>query len=193
MSERRFLTTLPSGQRLSLWQIDITTVATDAIVNAANAGLSHGGGVAGAIVRKGGSIIQEESDRIGRVRTGEAAMTTAGTLPAKAVIHAVGPMWEEREPTKGDLQLESAVKAALEIAHRQNFESIAFPAISSGIFRFPKIRCAQVMTDAIVTWAEANSESSLQDLRFAINDDGTVGVFESYLVSRFGESNTAAS
>lgn len=121
---------------------DITTLEVDAIVNAANTELQHGGGVAGAIARRGGPSIQEESDRIGFVPTGGAAPTGAGDLPAKWVIHAVGPRMGEGDE---DRKLESATRAALECAVQLGAESLAFPAISAGIFGFPMDRCARIM------------------------------------------------
>jgi O-acetyl-ADP-ribose deacetylase len=181
MSEKRFQTTLPTGHSLSLWKADITEVMVDAIVNAANSGLVHGGGVAGAIVRKGGEIIQTESDRVGTVRVGEAAITTAGRLPAKAVIHAVGPSWPGKGPEECDRLLASATRASLEIAREKGLQSIAFPAISSGIFGFPKIRCAQVMTQAIQDWVDAHPDDGPRDIRFTIIDDPTVAFFETEL------------
>lgn len=131
---RRRSVTLSSGHILSLWHGDITEESVDAIVNAANDGLVHGGGVAGAIVRKGGYVIQDESDRIGRVPTGSAAITGAGSLAAKHVIHAVGPVWNGRTPEENDRLLASATTSALEIARERDLLSIAFPAVSSGIF-----------------------------------------------------------
>lgn len=121
---------------------DITTLEVDAIVNAANTALQHGGGVAAAIARRGGPSIQEESNRIGFVPTGRAAPTGAGDLPAKWVIHAVGPRMGEGDE---DRKLESATRAALECAVEIGAESIAFPAISAGIFGFPMDRCARIM------------------------------------------------
>ncbi len=129
---------------------DITTAPVDAIVNAANSHLQHGGGVAGAIVRKGGSIIQEESDRIGYVPVGEAAMTTAGRLPAKHVIHTVGPRWGEGDE---EMKLRSAVRNTLELAEKQSFATIAMPAISAGIFGFPKDRCSRIILEEIAGFA----------------------------------------
>jgi O-acetyl-ADP-ribose deacetylase len=186
MCEKRFETVLPTGHHLSLWRADITEVAVDAIVNAANFGLVHGGGVAGAIVRKGGEIIQTESDRIGTVRVGKAAVTTAGRLPAKAVIHAVGPSWPGKGPEECDRLLASATRAALQIAYEKRLRSIAYPAISSGIFGFPKVRCAQVMTQAVQDWCAENPDAEPRDIRFTIIDEPTVGFFETEWRTRFG-------
>lgn len=169
---------LPSGHILSLWHGDITEETVDAIVNAANDGLVHGGGVAGAIVRKGGYVIQDESDRIGRVSTGSAAITGAGSLAAKYVIHAVGPVWSGRTPEENDRLLASATISALEIARERGLQSISFPAISSGIFGFPKDRCAAVMLQAVRDWTNAHPAENPRDIRFTIIDEETVTVFE---------------
>ena len=181
----RFEVTLPSGHQLSLRKGDITNEVVGAIVNAANSGLSHGGGVAGAIVRKGGPTIQEESDRIGKVKTGSAAMTGAGGLPALHVIHAVGPVWRGQSPEESDRLLASATTAALEIARKNGLKSIAFPAVSSGIFGFPKHRCAEVMVGAVIEWVGEHPDEEPHDLRFTIIDEPTVGFFEEVLHTRF--------
>src|SRR5687768_5085782 len=125
---------------------DITTLEVDAIVNAANSHLQHGGGVAAAIVRRGGPQIQQESNRIGYVPVGNAAVTSGGNLPCKYVIHAVGPRMGEGDE---DRKLRDATISALERAEELRIKSIALPAISSGIFGFPMDRCAAVMLQAI--------------------------------------------
>jgi putative ATPase len=183
-----FETLLPSGQSLSLRHGDITDEAVDAIVNAANVGLIHGGGVAGAIVRKGGPSIQIESLRVRRPKTGEAAITGAGRLAAKHVIHAVGPVWRGSTPEHNDELLASATFAALEIARGRGLQSIAFPAISSGIFGFPKDRCAHVMVKAILNWTDAHLDDPPRDLRFTIIDAETVRVFRFVLEAVLGSS-----
>jgi O-acetyl-ADP-ribose deacetylase len=129
---------------------DITEAPVDALVNAANSHLQHGGGVAGAIVRKGGSIIQKESDLIGYVPVGESALTTAGTLPARYVIHTVGPRWGEGNE---EAKLRSAVRSALDLAEQKGFTTIAMPAISAGIFGFPKDRCAHIILGEVAAFA----------------------------------------
>lgn len=159
---------------ITLKQGDLTEEDADAIVNAANDGLCHGGGIAGAIVRKGGQIIQDESDRLGRVKTGSAAITCAGKLKCRWVIHAVGPVWPGgRTPEENDRLLASCVAASLEIAREKNLRSVALTAISSGIFGFPKDRCARVIFDALDAWAGAEPS----DLRVVILDDPTYAVF----------------
>jgi O-acetyl-ADP-ribose deacetylase (regulator of RNase III) len=123
---------------------DITEERTDAIVNAANERLRHGGGVAGAISRKGGPSIQAESDAIGFVPTGNAVVTGAGLLSASCIIHAVGPVWHGGAHGEDEL-LASAVRESLLRASERGLRSVAIPAVSSGIFGFPKDRCASVM------------------------------------------------
>ncbi|MCS7252776.1 MAG: macro domain-containing protein [Armatimonadota bacterium] len=175
---------LPSGHLLQLVHGDITEERVDAIVNAANSYLKHSGGVAGAIVRKGGKVIQEESDKIGYVPVGEVAMTTAGALPAKAVIHAVGPQWGEGNE---DEKLKSAVYKSLKMADEKGFESIALPAISAGIFGFPKDRCAAVILQTITEFCSEHKDSKLRIIRITIIDEPTLRPFLNKFIERFGE------
>ena len=155
---------------------DITLRNVDAIVNAANKHLQHGGGVAGAIVRKGGSIIQEESDRIGYVPTGNAALTSGGMLKARYVIHAVGPRMGEGDE---DMKLRRAVQQTLQLAAEHGLRSISMPAISSGIFGFPKNRCAVILVGEAVKFVQMNQSSSLQIIEFCIFDEETLAHFQS--------------
>src|SRR5512134_1487909 len=131
-----------AGRTLELIEGDITEMDTDAIVNAANARLVLGGGVAGAIRRKGGPQIQEECDRIGGAFVGGAVITTGGKLKARHVIHAVGPRMGEGNE---DEKLRNATLNSLRVADENHLKSIAFPAISTGIFGFPIQRCAEIM------------------------------------------------
>jgi O-acetyl-ADP-ribose deacetylase (regulator of RNase III) len=153
---------------------DITERAVDVIVNAANSYLKHGGGVAGAIVRKGGGIIQKESDKIGFVPVGSSVITGAGKLPCKAVIHAVGPkMGEGNEEAK----LRSSVSSSLTLASERNFRSISMPAISSGIFGFPKDRCAEILVEEVKKYLMGN-DTSLEIIEFCVIDDETTDYFK---------------
>jgi O-acetyl-ADP-ribose deacetylase (regulator of RNase III) len=153
---------------------DITQRNVDAIVNAANSYLKHGGGVAGAIVRRGGEIIQKESDKIGYVPVGSAAVTTAGKLACKAVIHAVGPrMGEGNEDSK----LKNAIQNILRLATEKNYSSISIPAISSGIFGFPKDRCAKILISESKNFVKEN-QTSLNLIEFCIFDDETYNHFQ---------------
>lgn len=163
-----------AGKTLRLIQGDITHRDVDAIVNAANSSLQHGGGVAGAIVRKGGKVIQDESDRISPVPVGRAAITGAGKLPAKFVIHAVGPRMGEGDE---DNKLRSAVNSSLRLASERKLSTISFPAISSGIFGFPKARCARLLVEEAAKFLEKRQDSSLTVVEFCIYDDEMLGYF----------------
>jgi len=174
------------GKKLRLVQGDITEREVDAIVNAANSYLQHGGGVAGAIVRKGGQIIQEESDRIGFVPVGNAAVTIGGRLPAKFVIHTVGPRMGEGDE---DNKLASAVRSSLLQASQRGLKSISVPAISSGIFGFPKDRCAMILVREAVRYIKENEDSSLEIIEFCIHDDVTLGYFK----KEFDKANALSS
>ena len=154
---------------------DITERDVDAIVNAANSHLQHGGGVAGAIVRKGGQIIQDESDKIGFVPVGNAAITTAGKLPSRFVIHAVGPRMGEGDE---DNKLKNAVLSSLMRASDKGLKSISMPAISSGIFGFPKDRCASILVNEANRFLQGHKDTSLGIVEFCIFDDLTLGYFK---------------
>ncbi|MGH8958230.1 MAG: macro domain-containing protein [Acidimicrobiia bacterium] len=139
---------------IAVVQGDLTQQHVDAIVNAANEYLEHGGGVAGAIVRAGGEIIQEESDRWvtenGPVQAGQAAVTGAGNLPARKVIHVVGPRY--RAGQDNAVLLRQAVEAALDAAKNNGCRSIAFPAISAGTFGYPRAEASVVIARSIREW-----------------------------------------
>jgi len=151
---------------------DITEEDTQAIVNAANARLQHGGGVAGAIVRKGGTIIQNESDRIGYVPVGSAAITTAGNLKTNFVIHAVGPRMGEGDE---DEKLRDATRNSLRLADAEGIHTIAFPAISTGIFGYPIERCATIMLETFQQYC--SGETSLKEIRMCLFDQEALQVF----------------
>ncbi len=175
-------TPLTAEIQLKLIQGDITRETVDAIVNAANSYLKHGGGVAGAIVRAGGSIIQKESDKIGYVPVGNAAMTNAGKLPAKYVIHAVGPRWGEGDE---DEKLKNAVKNSLRLAEKHALHSVSLPAISSGIFGFPKDRCARVMLKAIRDFVNEEHPKHLKEIRLCLHDQSTLNAFVTEFQKQF--------
>ncbi|MDD5066650.1 MAG: macro domain-containing protein [bacterium] len=158
-----------------LKQGDITEERVDAIVNAANSRLQHGGGVAGAIVRKGGWSIQDESNKIGFVRVGQSALTGAGKLPAEKIIHTVGPQWGEGDEIN---KLSGAVHQSLKLADENKLMTISFPAVSSGIFGFPKDKCAEVMLASVRKYLKENPGTGLKKIIFCIIDDLTVNVFK---------------
>jgi O-acetyl-ADP-ribose deacetylase len=167
---------LDNKKTLKLVSGDITERDVDVIVNAANSYLKHGGGVAAAIVRKGGIIIQEESDKIGFVPVGSSAITKAGRLPCKAIIHTVGPrMGEGNEDTK----LRAAIRNSLELASDRKFKSISMPAISSGIFGFPKYKCAEILTEEAKNFLVNNNNiTCLEIVEFCIIDNETTAYFK---------------
>jgi O-acetyl-ADP-ribose deacetylase (regulator of RNase III) len=152
---------------------DITDLDVDAIVNAANSELKMGGGVAGAILRRGGWTVQDECDRIGRCPVGGAVITTGGKLKARYVIHAVGPIFGEGNE---DEKLANATLNSLRIADKHSLRSIAFPAISTGIFGFPRDRCARIMLPATITYLQ-NNKTTLKLVIFCLYDTDTYGVF----------------
>ncbi|MDA8388766.1 MAG: macro domain-containing protein [Nitrospiraceae bacterium] len=174
-----------NGKTLRVVEDDITGRDVDCIVNAANSRLQHGGGVAGAIVRKGGRVIQEESNAIGYVPVGHAALTGAGRLPARAVIHAVGPRMGEGDE---DQKLESAVLSSLELASLKSFKSISMPAISSGIFGFPKKRCAEILVRTALRFIRENPQTSLETVEFCLFDSVTSGYFQAEVQKLGGSS-----
>ena len=168
-----------AGVSLQIVQGDVTVEEVDAIVNAANEQLAHGGGVAWAISKKGGPKIQEESDawirKHGPVSHAHPAWTSGGTLPAKYVIHAVGPVWGDGDEDK---KLSDAVIGSLQMADELKCESISMPAISTGIFGFPKDRAAEIIFNAITTYFEQNTNSGLKQVRIVLFDQPTIQVFQ---------------
>lgn len=155
---------------------DITDLATDAIVNAANTRLILGGGVAGAIRRRGGPAIQAECDRIGGTFVGGAVITTGGNLPARYVIHAVGPQMGEGDE---DEKLKNATLNSLKVAEKHQLTSLAFPAISTGIFGFPIDRAAQIMLET--TLAYLAGQTHLKKVIFCLFESHALAVFQAEL------------
>jgi O-acetyl-ADP-ribose deacetylase (regulator of RNase III) len=164
--ERRYVY---KGVEILVLKGDITDVEADAIVNAANKYLRHGGGVAAAIVRKGGEEIQRESNKIvsesGPLEVGEAVATTAGKLKAKKVIHTVGPIYGEGKERE---KLMKAVLNSLRLAERLGLKSIAFPAISTGIYRIPPKMAADAMTDSILNYIDRAGDSGVQRIMLVL-------------------------
>ena len=171
-------TKLDNNKILRLVKGDITERDVDVIVNAANSYLKHGGGVAAAIVRKGGAIIQEESDKIGFVPVGSSVITSAGKLLCKAVIHTVGPrMGEGDEENK----LLRALHSTLTLAAEKEFKSISVPAISSGIFGFAKDKCAKILVEESERFLEqknSRNTCSIDIIEFCIFDNETLDRFK---------------
>lgn len=160
---------------LELVQGDITRQEVDAIVNAANSALAPGGGVDGAIRRAGGPMITEETSRIGGCPTGDAVATTAGDLPARHVVHAVGPVWQGGGAGEAEL-LASAHRRAIEVAAERGCHSIAFPAISTGIYGYPAELAAPVALAAVREALERNPEVEL--VRFVLFSEDLLVAFK---------------
>ncbi len=161
---------------LELIEGDITEMTTDAVVNAANAQLVLGGGVAGAIRKKGGPEIQEECYEKGGTFVGGAVITTGGNLKAKYVIHAVGPRMGEGNE---DEKLKNATLNSLKVADENNLKSISFPAISTGIFGFPIQRCAEIMLKTAIEYLKG--QTGLQRIVFCLFGQESYQVFENQL------------
>ncbi|MHC4510350.1 MAG: macro domain-containing protein [Planctomycetota bacterium] len=161
---------------LELCDGDITEMDTDAIVNAANAQLVLGGGVAGAIRSKGGPTIQTECNRIGGTFVGGAVITTGGDLKARHVIHAVGPRMGEGDE---DRKLRDATLNSLKVADENHIESISLPAISAGIFGFPIERCAAIMLGTAIEYLKG--QTGLQRVVFCLFGRDSYEVFANQL------------
>lgn len=167
-------------KQISILKGDITQIAVDAIINAANTSLLGGGGVDGAIHRRGGAAILAECQKIrakqGGCAVGEAVITTAGNLPAKYVIHTVGPTWfngEKNEP----ILLENAYRNSFKLADHLGLKTIAFPNISTGIYRFPKQLAAQIAFTVIND--ELKQSQSVQEVIFVCFDDENFNIYQS--------------
>lgn len=169
--------------RLAIVQGDITKQTTDAIVNAANPGLMGGGGVDGAIHRAGGPAILEECKQIvarqGRLPTGKAVITTGGNLPARHVIHTVGPIWQGGNKGEASL-LGSAYKESLKLAATRNLTSVSFPSISTGAYGYPLAEAARVATAAVVSFLR-EQVTSVREVVFVLFDSRTYEAYSSAL------------
>lgn len=174
------------GTTLRLVLGDITEQAVDAIVNAANSSLMGGGGVDGAIHRRGGPQIKAECKVIvaehGQLATGNAVITTAGNLPAKHVIHTVGPVWHGTGAAGEHGLLERCYRQSLGLAKKHGLRTIAFPSISTGAYRFPIDRAAFVALNGVVRWVVDN-EGALDAVSFVLFSAADLAVYE----ATFGE------
>jgi len=163
---------------------DLLTEPVDAIVNAANGRLAHGGGVAAAIARAAGPALEQEGDRLvaarGPIEIGEAVVTTAGRLPFKAVIHAVGP---HQGVGQEEDTLVRALGSALLRAHESGFGSISFPAVSSGIFAVPLELCARAYVRAVREFFASHRDTRLVRVRLCLLDGPLVALVERELAS----------
>lgn len=158
------------GTKLILVQGDITKEAVEAVVNSANPDLTPGGGVSGALHRAGGPLVTESAARIrrdrGRLATGEAVITPGGNLPARFVIHTVGPIWQDGNHGEPEL-LRKAYRSCLDLAKENGIKTVAFPSISTGIYGYPVDRAAEVALLAIKEWLEEN-QGRLTEVRLVL-------------------------
>ena len=166
--------------RLHAVHADITTVEVDAVVNAANSSLLGGGGVDGAIHRAGGPAILAECkaivERQGPLRTGEAVITTAGNLPARHVVHTVGPIWGDGPDDEAVALLASCYRHSLDLAREAKARTVAFPGISTGVYRFPKPLAAETAVASVRNWLGASPES-IDEVLFVCFSAGDVELY----------------
>jgi O-acetyl-ADP-ribose deacetylase len=162
------------GKKLNIVQGDITTVKVDAIVNAANSSLLGGGGVDGAIHSAGGPAILEECRKIGHCATGNAVLTSGGSLPAKYVIHAVGPRWEGGKNAESDL-LRKAYDNSLKLAAKRKLTSIAFPSISTGIYGYPIEEACPIAIKTVL--AHLDTKTSPTEVQFVLFSRGDYDLY----------------
>ena len=186
----------PENKKIWLYKGDITKHRVDVVVNAANTALEHVGGVAKAIVDAGGKEIQDDCRKHvaqkGNLLDGEVFVTDAYKLPCNKIIHAVGPRWNyasgmssDREKRKKEKYLSLAIYNSLE--EGKSFKSIAFPAISTGVFGFPRDLCAKVMINTMLEYSEQNQRSILKDIHIIDRDDTTIKTFAHEMRERFGK------
>jgi O-acetyl-ADP-ribose deacetylase (regulator of RNase III) len=172
------------GTKLYLVEGDITTMAVDAVVNAANNTLLGGGGVDGAIHRAGGPAILEQCKKIGGCPTGEARITTAGNMPSKYVIHTVGPIYRGGNHNEAKL-LHNAYYNSLKLAREYNLKTIAFPSISTGAYGYPKEEACKIAVDAVMKFID--EIGGIDEIYFVLFSRDNYVIYEKELNSRFNK------
>lgn len=184
-AQRVFRRTLTPGIELSVWKDDLTRHVVDAVVNAANENLLHGGGLAGSLVKIGGFEIQEESNRFiathGKVPVGQIAVTKAGRLPCHFIIHAVGPRWTDMDSQIAIELLKCAIRNILDhVTNEKQIKTVAIPALSSGIFLFPLNLCTHIILETICLYFQDKQMiGNLREIHLVSNEDPTVESFKS--------------
>lgn len=189
--EKRFSVKLRAGVEVSVWKADLTNFKVDAVVNAANSNLHHGGGLAQALCEAGGAQIQMESDnykfKYGPLPTGEAIVTNAGSLPCRKIIHAVGPQLSYNplyyEVSRAEPLLKTTITSILQKATEYNLDSVAIPAISSGLFNYPLSDCAKTIVSTVKDYYERFPHRQLPTKIFFVNNDEPT-VTEMYMACR---------
>jgi len=166
--------------RIEIQKGDITKLKVDAIVNAANTSLLGGGGVDGAIHRAAGPELLDFNRKLGGCKTGEAKISPGFNLPAKYIIHTVGPVWNGGKYNE-DTLLANCYKNSLKLAVENGIKTIAFPAISTGIYRFPLERATKIAVNEVKKFLEKNV--SIEKIIFVCFDEETYGVYKSVLAS----------
>jgi O-acetyl-ADP-ribose deacetylase len=163
---------------------DITSLDVDAIVNAANNSLMGGGGVDGAIHRAGGPAILAACKKIvqqqGECKTGEAVITTGGNLPAKYVIHTVGPVWHGGKHGE-EAQLADAYRNSIQLAVKHQIKSLAFPNISTGVYHFPKEKAARIAIDTVKDFL--NNDKTIEEVFFVCHDAENFQIYSELLIT----------
>lgn len=176
---------LAGGAQFVVVRHDLLAEPVDAIVNAANGGLAHGGGVAAAIARAAGPALEDECERIiasqGRIATGDAVVTTAGNLPYKGVIHVVGPRQGDGDE---EAKIAAAIGRALALAAERGWASLSFPAVSAGIFGVPPKTCARGYLRAVKDFFGARPDASLRTVRLVLTDEKLIELFRALLARR---------
>ncbi|XP_056610123.1 protein mono-ADP-ribosyltransferase PARP9 [Triplophysa dalaica] len=200
--ELRYFKKLSKGVKVSVWKDDLTRHKVDAVVNAANEGLNHGAGLALALCEAGGPMIQMWSDKIigkqGKVPTGTAVSTPAGNLPCKNIIHAVGPHLPSN-PTKWDVErfapiLHKTIKSILDVVELGKLSSVAIPAISSGLFNFPRHLCANIIVQNVQDYNDRNRfNGRVVEINLVNNDEPTVQEMERACKEILGAPNITGS
>ncbi|XP_043846891.1 protein mono-ADP-ribosyltransferase PARP9 [Dromiciops gliroides] len=182
-SAKIYRTMLLSQIELSVWKDDLTRHPVDAVVNAANEYLSHAGGLALALLRAGGPVVAQESEemirRVGKVPTGQIAVTGGGQLPCSQIIHAVGPQWSMTNAQRCCFELREAILNILNhVVNEPGIKTVAIPALSSGIFGFPLDMCADIIVNTILLFPNFQSNSTLKEIHLVSNEEPTVAAFK---------------
>ncbi|MCB9286972.1 MAG: O-acetyl-ADP-ribose deacetylase [Lewinellaceae bacterium] len=172
-------------EKIKLARGDITKMEVDAVVNAANSSLMGGGGVDGAIHRAGGPAILEECKQIraecGKCPTGQAVITTAGNMPARKVIHTVGPIWGHHSEKDSERLLADCYRNSLKLAEANGLKSVAFPNISTGVYGFPKDKAAKAAIQAVKEFL--GSGSSIESVYFVCFDEENFHLYNALLTT----------
>jgi O-acetyl-ADP-ribose deacetylase (regulator of RNase III) len=168
-------------EKMTVQMGDITRVEVDAIVNAANRSLLGGGGVDGAIHRAAGPELLKECRTIGGCPTGEARITGGYRLPARYVIHTVGPVYKPTEEARSASLLSQCYRNSLQLAADHKVGSMAFPAISCGVYGYPIERACRIAIDTVSDFLEGNPDTTLKDIRFVLFSEDDRKVYENYL------------